>query len=266
MPKQEYAKHSILKDLKIYFDFYRKFSFPTMFWKTQGLRGINIDTYIYSSIQGTVESMCNVLKHGRIGDAFALLRKYYDSALTNIYISLYLANEYRLNNLIVPEIDEWIKGTTKLPEFLDMIKYIKSSKSVLKPIIDLLDKDDRYKKLRERCNNHLHYNSLEDFMMNDSEVHVENRVLTLNLLQSDVRDIFILHLSCVFHLNPIYMASSDYRDALDCGEEPEENSQYWVAPAVQEIFSNIIAKERPDIAKVILKYTPMHLDEKAAGK
>ena len=55
------------------------------------------------------------------------------------------------------------------------------------------------------------------------------------------------------------MGSSDYVDALDCGVEPEPDSQYWVAPFVQSIFDEVISKYRPDIAQTIKQNTSMML-------
>jgi hypothetical protein len=55
------------------------------------------------------------------------------------------------------------------------------------------------------------------------------------------------------------MTSSDYLDPLECGIVPVPDSQYWVAPFVQEVFDNIIAKQRPDIAATIKRYTCMQL-------
>ena len=44
------------------------------------------------------------------------------------------------------------------------------------------------------------------------------------------------------------MTSSDYVDSLECGVTPEEDSQHWVAPFVQEVFDRIIKKYRMDLA------------------
>ena len=62
---------------------------------------LNIDTYIFSSIQGTVDSIKTILTNGRINDSYALLRKYYDSTIINIYSSLYLQDNHSLENFIV---------------------------------------------------------------------------------------------------------------------------------------------------------------------
>jgi hypothetical protein len=222
---------------------------------------INIDTYVYSSIQGTLESIQHVLKNGRIGDAFALLRKYNDSVITNIYTNLYLEDNHSLENFIVQKITNWIQGTEKIPEYRALIQYIKNSNK-LKPIIDLLYKDNTYKEIKERCNDHVHYNFFRNVMINDNQVYLKNRVASLDSFRKDIRSIFMLHLSCIFYLKDHYMCSSDYLDALEVGMQPEEDSQYWVAPFIQEIFSNIIAKERADIAQVIINKTCMRLVEK----
>ena len=56
------------------------------------------------------------------------------------------------------------------------------------------------------------------------------------------------------------MMSSDYVDNLDCGLTPEEDSQYFVAPFVQEVFDAVIKKNRMDLAEAIKNKTLMKLD------
>jgi hypothetical protein len=54
--------------------------------------------------------------------------------------------------------------------------------------------------------------------------------------------------------------SSDYIDSLDCGVTPEPDSQYFVAPFVQEIFDTLITKNRADLSTEIKKKTIMRLN------
>jgi hypothetical protein len=56
-----------------------------------------------------------------------------------------------------------------------------------------------------------------------------------------------------------YMMSSDHVDYLDCGMTPEPDSEYWVAPFVQDIFDQTLKKARPDIVDTIKQHTSMHL-------
>lgn len=82
----------------------------------------------------------------------------------------------------------------------------------------------------------------------------------MDSFSKDLQDIFIMHLSYLFYLNDHYMMSSDYVDSLEFGMEPEEDSLYWVAPAIQEIFNKVIKANRPDIAQIIKSKTSMKLD------
>jgi hypothetical protein len=55
------------------------------------------------------------------------------------------------------------------------------------------------------------------------------------------------------------MTSSDYVDALDSGTTPEPDSQYFVAPFIQEVFDSVIKKNRNDLATEIKSNTSMQL-------
>jgi hypothetical protein len=224
-----------------------------------GTRAIcNIDTYTYSSIQGTVESIRATLVTGRINDSYALLRKYYDSAIINVYSNLYLKDNFSIENFVVEKINNWLAGKETLPEYRIISQYIRASQT-LKPINDLLYGDDRYNHIRKRCNDHTHYNFFHNVMLNDNEIYIENRDSWLDRLRDDVRDVFVLHLGYICFLNDHYMMSSDHMDALECNMEPDENSQYWVAPFIQDIFDKVITPVRPDITAAIKANSAMQL-------
>jgi hypothetical protein len=53
--------------------------------------------------------------------------------------------------------------------------------------------------------------------------------------------------------------SSDYIDALDLGLQPEQDSQYWVASYVKDVFEKYIVTKRPDIAEFMKNHTMMEL-------
>ncbi len=107
----EYIKHPVFSSLRQYYEFYESLSFQIMNWLSVGTHSlINIDTYTYSSIQGTLESIRMVLKKGRINDAYSLLRKFIDVTIINVYTNLYLEDNVAMDNLIVQQIDDWVKG------------------------------------------------------------------------------------------------------------------------------------------------------------
>lgn len=255
-----YLNHNVFSQLTCYGDFYKTLGFRVLNWTSEGTKSfVNLDTYVYSSISGTLESIRVTLSNGRINDAYALLRKYFDSTIINIYSNLYLKEHFSVETLIVKQIEGWRKGTIQIPEYRVMSNYIRASDR-LKPITDLLFRDDLYKGIRSRCNAHTHYNFYRFILLNDKEIFLPDRVESLNGFSDDLDNIFILHLSYIFYLNDHYMMSSDYLDSLEVGGTPEEGSQYWVAPFVQQIFDDVIKTKRPEIFHVIKENTLMRLE------
>jgi len=257
---EEYQKHTVFADLEQYAAFYEHLAMSVFGFVSLGTRAIcNIDSYVFSSIQGTLASIHAILRDGMISDAYALLRKYYDSAIINIYTGLYLEENFSIENFIVTQIDKWLRGRDRLPEFRIMSHYIRRSQRVA-PITDLLFLDDRYKRLRERCNDHTHYNFYQNVLLNDKDIFLEKRRQALEEFSNDLRDVLMLHLAYMFFANNHYMMSSDYVDCLECGMPPEPDSQYWVAPFVQRIFDQTIKNSRPDLAAMIKQHSSMHLE------
>lgn len=258
LPK-EYCDHKVFKQIVELEEFYSSLAFSTMRYISQGTRAwINLDTYVFSSIEGTLESIRDILLKGRINDSYALLRKYYDSTIINIYSNLYLKDNFNLENFVVTQIENWRNGIDTIPEYRVLSQYIKKSEQ-LKPITDLLQ-HNKYKNIRDRCNDHTHYNFYHNILSNDNQIYFLDRLKLLDAFSSDLEDIFIQHFAYLFYLNDHYMMSEDYIDSLDIGITPEECSQYEVAPFIQEMFTKVICAKRPDIGSVLKRDTEMRLE------
>lgn len=257
--EKEYSAHPVFEQLRKYSAFYDNLASATFQFISMGTgTALNIDTYVYSSMQGTLDSVRDILLRERINDAYALLRKYYDATIINIYTNLYLDEHFSIENFVVEKIDNWIKGKEQLPDIRGMSNYIQKSKKVA-PIYKLLHKDKRYSELRDRCNNHTHYNFYYNVLLNNNRIFQEKKFTILNRFAKDLENIFILHLAYLFYLSDHYMMASDYIDCLDFGITPEPDSQYWVAPYVQEIFDTVIKKSRMDLVLEIKSKTTMQL-------
>jgi hypothetical protein len=255
----EYQTHPVFSELESHIGFYEALAHSVFQWISSGTNAFgNIDSYVYSSIQGTLTSIQTILRDGRINDAYSLLRKYHDSVVINIYSILYLEEQFSIENFVVEQIDRWLKGSAQLPEYRVMSQYIRSSPRVA-PVTAVLYSDDRYKLLRDRCNGHTHYNFYRNVLLNDNEIHLPHRGRILNEFATDLRDLVVLHLAYLFSARQHYMMASDYVDCLECGHTPEPDSQYWVAPYVQQAFDKILAKHRPDVAAIVRSQTSMHL-------
>lgn len=259
--EKKYKEHPVFQQLSEYAKFYENLSFSVMGWIPQGTTGtiINIDSRVFSSIQGTLESIKDILVKRRINDAYALLRKLHDSMVINIYTNLYLDDNFSIENFVVDKINDWLHGKEKLPRYGDMYDYIHKSEK-LTEINKLLSKDSRYKEIRNRCNDHIHYNFYKYVLLNDNQIYLENRISILNDFAKDLENLFIFHLSYLLFLKDQYMMSSDYADSMDLGLTPEEGSQYLVAPFVQEIFDKVIKKNRMDLATAVKNNTAMKLE------
>ena len=97
-------------------------------------------------------------------------------------------------------------------------------------------------------------------MYNDNEIHLPNIIKALDTFSKDLTAVFVQHFAYFFYLNDHYMMSTDYIDNLDMGMTPEEDSQYWVAPFIQEIFDKWIKPKRKDIADEIKSKSLMKLE------
>ncbi|MGC4002298.1 MAG: hypothetical protein QM811_03780 [Pirellulales bacterium] len=255
----QYQAHPVFDELERHIGFYEHLARSVFQWASSGTSVFgNIDSYVYSSIHGTLSSIQTVLRSGRINDAYSLLRKYHDSVVINVYSILYLEENFSINNFVVEQIDRWLKGTAQLPEYRVMSQYIRACPRVAS-ITAVLYFDDRYKRLRDRCNDHTHYNFYRNVLLNDNEIHLPHRGQALDAFVTDLRDLVVLHFAYLFFARQHYMMASDYVDCLECGYTPEADSQYWVAPFVQEGFDEILAKHRPDVAAIIRCGTSMHL-------
>ena len=256
---EAYTGHAVFAQLGKYGDFYESLSMSIFGFSTPGTQSaVNIDSYLYTSIKGTLESRNLVLSNNRIGDAYALLRRYYDSAMINIYSNLYLKENFSIENFVVKKIRDWLHGKERLPEFRIISNYIRDA-AQLKGINDLLYADARYKEIRNRCNDFIHYNFYSNVLFNDNQIHLEGRHTALDRFSKDLDSVFVLHLAYLFYLNGHYMMSSDYVDHLECGQTPPHDSQYFVAPFIQDIFDSVIKINRPDIVEEIKKTTSMQL-------
>lgn len=256
-----YQNHRVFLDLKEMAEFYKLFSFSVFSFITVGTgASCNIDSYLYSSIQGTIESIGLLIKNGRINDGYTLLRKYFDSIIINVYINLYLNDHQNLDSLTDRRVRDWIRGKEQMPEYRVMSQYIKAHPK-LKQMNGLLYADETYyRQVRNRCNDHAHYNFYKNALLNDNEIYLEDRLKHLEVFSGDLRKIFVLHLSNIFLLNEHYMMSSDYQDSMEVGMTPEEGSQYFVAPFIQKAFNDFVKIDRPDLATLIKSQTAMQLE------
>lgn len=256
----EYRNHRVFSELGSYIDFYKNLSWSIFSFCSTGANATcSIDSYVYSTIQGKLQSIRIILSSGRINDAYVLLRQYYDSVIFNVYSNLYLMGNSGPDHSGVEKVIGWLKGEEQIPEFRIMSNTIRSSDKVA-AVNHHLYADDRYEKIKVRCNGRIHYFSFSNVLLNDGASRLEDRLQVLNTFSGDARNVFILHLAYLFFLKEQYMTSFDYLDSPHFETTSEADSRYEAAPFIRQVFDDILAKYRPDIATTIEEYSCMQLD------
>lgn len=257
---KEYQEHKVFNLLDDLIEFYGDTYASMPGFVTSGILAgvVNIDEIICGSLEGTLESIRAILKLGRINDAYALIRKYHDGIISVIYVNVYIAENQSLDSYVVQKINDWVHNKQKLPSSEKMLKTIRQY-ATLAELEKLFDFDGLYTRIRRLANGNTHYNKLYYLWLNNNIIHNPKRILELDNIYSCIRHLFVFHFVYMYSLNPYYMTSSDYIDALDLGMQPEEDSQYWVAPYIKDVFYKIVLPTRPDIAQYLKDNTYMHL-------
>lgn len=246
-----YLKHKVFDDLKYMKKFYDSISMSCFSFIASGTHGItNYHSYVYSAIEGTIDSITILLKNRRINDAYTLIRKLFDDILLEIYMDVILKDKISIDNLFVLEVNEWIQGKHRIPKTEKILKYLKVSPRT-KDLYPLFGWNTYLKKSRELLDDSVHSNRFTLMLLNCNEIYIEDRVRHLKNCEVMLNQLFLIHLSFIFHLNSHYLMASDYMDYMEMGMIPPVGSENWIALFAQDAFDKII-KPNTTIANFIL--------------
>lgn len=241
----------VMEELLQISDFYKNLSYNCLLFSPVGTRGItNYNSYLYESIAGTISSIYNIVGEGHLNDACILLRAYFDTILTTVYLDVIRNEQFDIfNNTVVKDVDDWLREKYRIPSIKKLLSIIKTNDKT-REIYLLANKDDMLKKYRDILDDCVHGNRYLYFLYNCSDIYVETREKFLNTIQQMLTSLFTLHLSIIFSFNPQYLMASDYMDSLEMGLSPEPGSEYWIAPFAQEAFDKYI-KPNQELANYI---------------
>lgn len=132
MNSEAYQGHPIFQDLDSFVEFYEDLGYQTWTYLSEGTRAVfGLDSFVFSSIQGTLDSVRMLLRAGMMNDAYALVRAYHDAAIINAYTAHYLKSHFGIDQFIVESIEGWRSGKLKLPRFKTMLTYLRGADSLV---------------------------------------------------------------------------------------------------------------------------------------
>ncbi len=205
--------------------------------------GINIIpiNVILDSAHRSLNSIQLCCENCNLADAYTLIRKYRDDLFFYLYILYVQSNSdiFSENEINKHEknIIKWGKDNLKSLNINEILRYIGNSKFAKEAVIKY-SLQDSFKKVSENLNNFVHsngksfYNKPYNYYSNNNLIkkYVEEIIYDINYITSTF--IFLLIL-----IREDYIMSTDYVDSLEIGLNPQEGSQYWVAPFITEYIN-----------------------------
>ncbi len=150
----------------------------------------NYHSYIFSTMESTLEALSLLLKNGYVNDAFTLLRKYIDLTIINVYFLVKIDKEQNMERIIIQEIDGWVNGINTLDKISKLREYI--SDNFQYPQIEDFFDDVQLKSIRDTTNDFTHYNTNEKIIANDSRFHMKNRREYYDEIYSNIEMVFTI--------------------------------------------------------------------------
>ena len=207
----------------------------------QGSKSFSLNN-IMVSLELTMGSIFSCCKSASLADAYTLLRKYRDDLFFYLYISVYkdMEMESEKSKSMALHITKWYNNNLSDFKISQILKSISES-SRLKDAIAKYKLKDSFNKIGENLNNYVHSNGRAyynrryvDYLMGKSLIS------ELEKLESCARYITIVFLLLLIMCSPGSVMSTDYIDCLDLNETPPKDSQYWVAPFVEQFVKQNI--------------------------
>lgn len=186
------------------------------------------------SIQLCCEN-CNLV------DAHILIRKYIDDLFFYLYILYVKSNSdiFSENEINKHEknIIKWRKDSLKDLNINEILAYIGKS-NVAKEAVNKYKLQESFKKVSDDLNNFVHSNG-KSFYNRPYQDYYNDKSIKKNaeMIKYESDYITSVFLFLLILIRDDYIASTDYIDNLEMGLEPEEGSQYWVAPFITEYIN-----------------------------
>lgn len=221
----------------------------------------SIGEILLSSVR-TIDSLIMCCEVGNFGDVYTLLRKLRDNLFFYLYVLEVSNSADMLSKTEMTEqekyIKKWLQNKLTGLTFNGMFQFLCNSTS-LKPAIEKYNFEVEFKKINKTLNNYVHSNGVKYLNHPIGYYFSVSTESFSEELYSVAERIMISFIFFLILLRGDLVASSDYVEALEFQQTPEEGSQYWVAPFVKEFVQNHIGVLGEDCGKFLKEATFMEI-------
>lgn len=245
-----------------------------------------LNTALIDSSAQTIKSIKLCCSIGSFSDANTLVRKLRDDLIQYVYVlniislrkpfleesiseirtdnSEEFANSIlnlQFNNTLTEDeqaITAWFNNSItdsqrpirKKLEFENYMKVLRQNGNI-NQILSEYNLQEYWEKLRKRLNDYIHNNGTA--FANHNTISAFHKNLAVHLKNISIRTSYISSFFVVllFMIDASLFSSTDYMDHLECDMQPPENSQYFIAPFVQDFIDKKVAKIHPELKEYL---------------
>lgn len=242
----------LIDDIKSTKEFIYKFDFLN-FNKSYHLDGencvISIDN-ILNSAHRSLHSIQICCENCNLADSHTLIRKYRDDLFFYLYVLYVKSNSDIFSQKEISKhernIIKWRKDILKDLNINEILIYIGKSDAA-KEAVCKYKLQNSFKKVSDDLNNFVHSNGKSFYNKSYQYYHSTNSIKeNTDKIKCEIDYITSTFLFLLILIRGDYIASTDYIDSLEMGLEPEESSQYFVAPFIIEYINTkmiLVSKE-----------------------
>lgn len=166
------------------------------------------------------------------------------------YNEILTDDEKALTSWFKNSISDLKRPERKKLEFENYMKVLKQNKNISQILIEY-NLEEYWNNLRIRLNNYVHNNGIQfskDNFISANDKNLETHLKNVNFRVTYISSIF---LSLLLMIDSSLTSSTDYIDHLEFDMEPPQDSQYFLAPFIQNFIDEKVYKLHPELKKYL---------------
>lgn len=225
-------------------------------------------TELIDSSVFTLNSISICSEFGSFGDLNTLLRKYRD----DLFLYLYFLEICNNSNNPLGDIDyidylktindeethafNWIDNKLENLQIGYIIGYLLKNKTIF-TTIKKYNLKSNWERISKILNNYVHANGIKYV---ESNFHpYTNYEQEYSNFESHLLELTLVFTTLLILIKPNFISSTDYTDYLEMGLEPPENSQFFVAPFIENFINEKLENRFSDIKEFLRSNTSMDI-------